>query len=576
MTRIWVVDNEPSRRYPVYTRGNVGEVFPEPVAPLSWTIAGVPGSEPGWRDAFVKFGAFDADEFEDDNLNLLGVFGGYCYLNVSISRIFAVRTPGLTPELMDQTLFGAQPAPPYEPRPTDESPEHTARIQRTVGWVLTVDDLPELVEDQQLVEKRVSSRPVLSSLSDRELLDEVRDVLTDFRHLFSRHIYISYCSTVPVGMINGICAELGDPTLAMRLVAGIGDVDSAAPSWAMWRLGRRIASSPALAALFDEGIDGLDARVRASGDAATDVAEFVTEFDEFLDRFGSRGPNEWEMRSPTWGTNPDLALAAVDRMRHSPAEADPQRQLDFLAAHRAALTAQIADQLSGTPEVRGQFLAAVRAAGVFLGGRERSKTTVIKLAHESRLRMHELGRRMVAVGHFENVEDFGMLTDAEWDEFLIDPEPFVPLIRERVAQYEALRQLDPPFVIAGDVPPIETWARRGAAPVAVATEGDVLVGIPGCPGTYTGRARVLLRPDDPVALEPGDVLVAPITDPAWTPLFVAAGAVVVDVGAQISHAVIVSRELGIPCVVSVTDATRRIPDGATVTVDGTTGQVTLA
>ena len=68
---------------------------------------------------------------------------------------------------------------------------------------------------------------------------------------------------------------------------------------------------------------------------------------------------------------------------------------------------------------------------------------------------------------------------------------------------------------------------------------------------------------------------APITDPAWTPLFVPAGAVVVDVGAQISHAIIVSRELGIPCVVSVTDGTRRIADGATITVDGTAGTVTV-
>ena len=68
---------------------------------------------------------------------------------------------------------------------------------------------------------------------------------------------------------------------------------------------------------------------------------------------------------------------------------------------------------------------------------------------------------------------------------------------------------------------------------------------------------------------------APITDPSWTPLFVPAAGVVVDVGAPLSHAIIVSRELGIPCVVSATDATRRIPDGATVEVDGDTGQVRI-
>ena len=85
----------------------------------------------------------------------------------------------------------------------------------------------------------------------------------------------------------------------------------------------------------------------------------------------------------------------------------------------------------------------------------------------------------------------------------------------------------------------------------------------------------MLDSNDPSALDPGDVLVAPITDPSWTPLFVPAAAVVVDVGAPLSHAVIVSRELGIPCVVSATGATRSIPDGARVRVDGNTGMVTV-
>ena len=98
---------------------------------------------------------------------------------------------------------------------------------------------------------------------------------------------------------------------------------------------------------------------------------------------------------------------------------------------------------------------------------------------------------------------------------------------------------------------------------------------PGCPGVAEGRARVILDSHDPTALEPGDVLVAPITDPSWTPLFVPACAVVVDVGALQSHAIIVSRELGIPCVVSVTGATKAIPDGARVRVDGSTGTVTV-
>lgn len=102
-----------------------------------------------------------------------------------------------------------------------------------------------------------------------------------------------------------------------------------------------------------------------------------------------------------------------------------------------------------------------------------------------------------------------------------------------------------------------------------------LQGIGVCPGVASGPARVILDPGDPGALGPGDVLVAPFTDPSWTPLFLAASAVVVDVGAQQSHAAIVARELGIPAVVSVNGATRTIADGSWVTVNGATGEVTV-
>src|SRR5581483_9970744 len=127
--------------------------------------------------------------------------------------------------------------------------------------------------------------------------------------------------------------------------------------------------------------------------------------------------------------------------------------------------------------------------------------------------------------------------------------------------------LQEPFVFAGTQPDPPTWPRRGETEVAPVAVGDVLTGFPGCPGQATGIARVILDPLDPTALDAGDILVAPITDPSWTPLFVSAAGVVVDVGAAQSHAMIVSRELGIPCVPSVTNATRRIPDGATVLVN---------
>ncbi|MBI2708998.1 MAG: phosphoenolpyruvate-utilizing protein [Actinobacteria bacterium] len=572
----WIVDNDPSRAYPLYTRGNVGEVFPLPVTPLTWTLGAVPACEAGWRDAFERFGAFDRSEFADDAIEILGCFGGYAYLNVSVSRILGVRTPGLTPEQVDYSFWGEMPGiRPYRARPGDEAPERTEAVERTLAWILSAPDLDELRDDQAAVAQLRARRPDFDAMAPGEITAWLRAIVPELRRLFAAHIFVSYCSTVPLGMIQAACDSFGEPTLAMRLVAGIGDVDSAAPSAALWELGRLVAGSASLTAAFDEGVAGLADRIRARAlRSDPDAAELCARFEEFLYAFGSRGPNEWETSSPSWETSPDLALAAVDRMRLAGDDAAPRSHMAALVADREALGAQVLDRLAADPGAQARTAAALRAAPVFLAGRERTKTTVIRLVNEMRVASYAFGRRYLAAGVFERIDDYAMLLDSELEAFVGDPEAFAGEIRSRRREYESLFDLEPPFVIDGEVPPLRTWARVGRRPETVAA-GTTLAGIPGCPGSAKGRARVILDPTDPSALEPGDVLVAPITDPAWTPLFVPAAAVVVDVGAQISHAVIVSRELGIPCVVSVTDATRRIPDGAMVTVDGTAGTVTV-
>jgi len=166
-----------------------------------------------------------------------------------------------------------------------------------------------------------------------------------------------------------------------------------------------------------------------------------------------------------------------------------------------------------------------------------------------------------------------MLRAAELDDYVADPASFTPVIRERLEGYLSLFELEPPFIIADELPPLSQWKRRSRPSEATAEEGAVLSGVGGSAGTYTGRARVVKDLAAAAALEPGDVMVAPLTDAAWTPLFLVAGAVVVDMGALNSHAVVVSREVGLPCVLSVTGATSLLTDGMLLTVDGTAGTV---
>ena len=152
-----------------------------------------------------------------------------------------------------------------------------------------------------------------------------------------------------------------------------------------------------------------------------------------------------------------------------------------------------------------------------------------------------------------------------------DPTPFSSVIDERRRQRDYLQDRQPPFVFEGELPDPATWPLRSSpAPTAPAA---TLTGQGVCSGTARGTVRIIRDPAAPHELEPGDILVAPITDPAWTPLFLAVAGVVVEVGAQQSHAAIVARELGIPAIVGVAGATSRLTDGQLIEIDGAIGTV---
>jgi pyruvate,water dikinase len=361
----------------------------------------------------------------------------------------------------------------------------------------------------------------------------------------------------------------------VRIIASSGDVDSAMPSYAMWFLSREANASTEVTSAFDAGVAGLLERLRAS--ASQEAAAWLDHFGRFLGDYGARGTGEWDLYYDSWETRPELALALIDRMRSVPDDQSPVARHEGMTTDQQAATAQALTALGDDETAKGTLLVAQGSAQRFVAWRERSKTNCIKVINEMRVALLELGRRMAALGHLAAPKQVFVLTNDELDAFLADPGSFRAVLDKRQAEWEHLFELEPPYFVEGDkgIPPLSSLRPRHEDKVEVAKPGDVLMGAPGCSGVATGRARIITDPGDPLALEPGDVLIAPQTDPSWTPLFVPAAAVVVGVGALNSHAVIVSRELGIPCVVAVDSVSRRIPDGAIVEVDGGAGTVRL-
>jgi pyruvate,water dikinase len=561
-------------RFPAWTRGNAADVFPEPFSPLGQSLVIRQGMCRGLRDAYIGIGALDYDEFVDPELpDLFKVFGGYPYNPLTMTRVLGARMPGASPEMIDKAFFDERDeVPPYEHQPWHDSPEHEARLGASMGWAMSTDSIPELDLDKELARQLREQRPDLTTLSDAGVLARARAMVPYIQQTFEGAMRVSSLSALGTGALGAVCEGLGDPTLAIRLLAGI-EVDSAAPSHAMWELGRIARGSTAVSAAFDGGADHVLDLLRASGDPA--AADFIARFEQFLVDHGFRAQNEYDVRSQSWEVSPRIALAAIDLMRRSDESQSPAARHDTSVAERDRILAEVRPKLAGDPETAGLFEAALHSAQLFLAGRERAKTNTVRVINEMRMALREFGRRLVERGVIDELEGVFMLVDPELDKIRFHPEPFQQIIADRLAQYRSLFDYEPVFVVNGRVPALSEMKRRGGKQVTVASSGTVLHGAAGSGGAATGRARVILDAGHPEGLEPGDVLVAPQTDPSWVPLFVSAAAVVVNVGAAGSHAMIVSRELGIPCVASVADATDIIPDGAMVTVDGTSGTVTI-
>lgn len=576
MRQRWITDWTPSPRWPHYTRANSGEVVPTPASPLSVTYTWDSGLCQGWRDGYVRNGAFSPDEWDNDRPEACGFFGGYMYINLSNVRMQGVRNPAVTVEQLDLAFFGDHPdVPPYVPDPRDDRPDLVPGLLRHMEWQVTTTSWPEIDEEKATTIVLRRDRPDLTTLDDAELIERARVVQRLLVKLFESHTLSSSGSSLAPAILGAIGEAIGDTTIPMKMVVGIGEVDSVEPSLRLWELSRMVRNSPALTAAFDAGVTGLLGRLAESGGADADA--FLAEWDTFIADFGARGPNEYEISAETWETTPELALSSLDRARYQGDEESPAKRLERAVAERDKVEADVRAKLAaiGNDELTGQFDAALVAASQLMF-RERTKTNLIRAIQEARMVFRELGRRHAAAGHLHDPAHVFQLLDSELDSFVADPAKFGDELAGRAAEWAELWDLEPPFIIRdGNVPPLTEWARRGIAHGEQAVAGGVIQAVSGCPGVVTGRARIVRDITDPTDLEPGDVLVAPLTDPGWAPLFLAAAGVVVEVGGQVSHAVIVSRELGIPCVVSATGATDTIPDGAIVEVDGDNGRVTI-
>jgi pyruvate,water dikinase len=567
----WIIDTVASTRYPVYTRLNANDVMPDPVTPLGASLVWIPEILPGWAVGNVRLRYFTPEEMSPDPFPPVGgFFYGYLYVNQTYVRITGIRA-GIGSDAIDAAFFSHPSPPPHRPSPTDVNEELSANVAARVQWTMTTTTFPELEEERELADRIRAERPDLHSASNEVLITLARTAAPLQRIMWGRGYVIgSNQAAIGPGVISSLIGS-EDPSLAIRLIGHAGDVDSALPSFALWDLSRVVRADAGLTAAFDKGEEGLLDRLRQ------DHPDFATRFDRFVHEFGYRGPSEWDIGVHTWETQPELPLALIGRLRQLDDDASPSLRREQRAEDAAAALQQALKILGSNDEAVQTLHLAIASSRRFAAWRERGKTSAVKVLHEVRAPLFELGRRLTANGELDHPQQVFMALESELDLLATHAGDIADTLRERERQWRQLFDVEPPTFVVGGEPmtPLADVPRKGAQEAAVVRPGDVLAGAPASPGVARGRARVVTNTSQIAAFEPGEILVAPQTDPSWTPLFMVAAGVVVDVGAMGSHAMIVSRELGIPCAAGVSDATSRIPDGTLLEVDGSSGKVTV-
>ena len=545
-------------RYPLYSNGNISEVLPGCVSPLSWDHSGRL-IEHAFRSQLAALGALD----DATGPSVLGFFFHRPYVNVSLLIDAASRTPGMTPDTVLEEFVGKPDTTTPAVTAADFMPHRLPRLWRVVWTVLRhATALPARIEGCQRAAEADSvqvSPEWLASASDEALLERVR-MSDDLGAPSVVHVWASTLASVAFTQLRRRTSSWlqdTDGALASGLVTGIEGLPSAEPALALQALSAKVAASSSLATLFRGDADDATLRDALRGDP------LQADLSAFLRRYGHRGVAEAELKRPCWREDPAQLISLI-RNNLRPGAATPvdlrERQK---RAHKEALS-----RLDGLSWWRRRWLGLLieRARAGFLQ-RETMKDLVIRGLDRSRLVYREINRRLVSRGLTTSPDDMFFLLWAEVQSLVAgnrSKEDIVRVIDERKRDYLWSLQVEVPKLQEGT-------ARTLDADDAPA--GLELGGMGVSPGRVTGVARVVTDPRSNAYIEPGEILVAPVTDVAWTPLFAQAAGLVVEVGGLLSHGSIVAREYGVPAVVGVAGATRTIQTGDRISLDGATGRV---
>jgi nucleoside-diphosphate-sugar epimerase/phosphohistidine swiveling domain-containing protein len=524
-------------RFPTFLATNLSEALPGPFSPASAsaTVRGLRASAVCVAERLRPGGMIQ----REIAMRMVAVFAHRLYGAITTAHFMAETVPFAKPSMIvsNSGFFGPSMAslPIFgEQRPAEIGWARTQlRNTRNIG-VFGVNllglssgasrDTRDFIADVDRLERLADD---VTQLDDRRLLSLIvlaRDHVVHGWVLAAGSFLL--CAAFNV-LLRGLCGRDTTAPAGPELV-------SARPVEAMHRLVVAAQRDPNVTRLLAEPGDRLDK-------LAVDAPEFHAAVFEELELIGHRGPAELEMLSTSYADDPELLVRMVARAMSAAPTPPPQH-----------------------PRIPLRAKPVARLATSQLRDREARRDKVVRANWVLRGLLREYGRRMVDAGTFHTADDVFFLLVDELDAL---PADVAGLVERRRAEHRRLATVAPPTVFSGNWEPSITSSQA-------LESGDTLRGVGVCGGRVRGRVRIV-RPETIDDLQPGEILVAEVTDVGYTAAFCYAAAVVTELGGPMSHAAVVAREFGFPCVVDVHGATKALPQGALVEVDGTSGEIQL-
>ncbi len=508
-----------------WSTANLAEAIPGVPTPMSWSIFSM-GNEVSVPYAYYRLGVLPrrlTGRADSVDKRFAAIFYGRAAMNVTHLRQIADLTPGTSGDAMEEQLLGSVRDGVQSENSWRRLPFVLARFP--VETALLPSRLKRLYRDQH---RWWTGATGTSPISSVRLLAHAVD---RFDAAMRIHVMGVAVTQAFFEQLTRLARAAGDPGLVAQLAAGYGDYEEARMVAELWNVSRGRLSVNA-----------------------------------FIARYGFHGPEEGEISSTSWREDPGLVTSIAERYTHHGVEDRGTEQADRRERRISAEQSLLAN-LPGPQQIKAR--AMLRLAQRYLPLREVGKATFLMALDGARFAARRHGAELVAEGVLAQPDDIFAFTVPEvlrgLDGARGDVREVAARRQAKRVEYQKLT-----FPDRWEGMPQPRVGRPGGADVRA---GDTITGVSVTSGVVEGIARVATSLDVAEDLEPGEILVCEVTDPSWCALFPLVAGMVVDIGGPLSHAAIVAREMGIPCVVNTGEAVTRISTGMRIRLDATNGVV---